>query len=210
MHAAGVNVNKTKEMCIEFGKKPTAISSIMMNKRAVKMVQRYGYPKTVIDKKLCFEPQVLDGSWTTVTFWVYFIPVLHLMLDKVVQRGQKNCRMRFCISRKWCLFYWKGTDDAIGLQFIIRRFRCWIALCWFRLAQIVWSNFCCIFAIRHGFFPQFSQLTGSAVCSLAVLIWLNYVKHCNIWFIPLHRCRESYTIVQAHSQGHYTHCIVQR
>lgn len=53
-----INVEKTKEMCIDFRRNPTVISPVVMDNQPVELVQQYKYLGTVIDNKMCFESQV--------------------------------------------------------------------------------------------------------------------------------------------------------
>lgn len=47
-------------MCIDFRRNPSAVSPVVLGNQAVELVQQYKYLGTVIDTKLCFEPQA-DG-----------------------------------------------------------------------------------------------------------------------------------------------------
>lgn len=53
-----INVDKTKEMLIHFGRSPVFLSSANINDQPVEQVEQYKYLGTVIDNKLSFEPQV--------------------------------------------------------------------------------------------------------------------------------------------------------
>lgn len=53
-----INVNKTKEMYINFGRSPVSLPPALINSQAVDQVENYKYLGTVIDNKLRFESQV--------------------------------------------------------------------------------------------------------------------------------------------------------
>ena len=53
-----INVDETKEMLINFGRSPVALSPAYINDQPVEQVEQYKYLGTVIDSKLSFEPQV--------------------------------------------------------------------------------------------------------------------------------------------------------
>ena len=66
-----INVAKTKEMTIDFGKNPVVTPPVVLNNQVVEVVNQYKYLGILVDNKLTFETQV-DAVCKKVHQRMYF------------------------------------------------------------------------------------------------------------------------------------------
>ena len=104
-----INVSKTKEMHIDFRKKPSVTSPVIINDQAVEVVQQYKYLGTIIDNKLTFEPQV-DAVCSKAHQRMFFYRKLrNFNVDKTFMKMFYSCFIESVLTFSFVSWYGSTT-----------------------------------------------------------------------------------------------------